>query len=70
MGRRDINRWSVVAWVAWLGLFAVLEAIGLRGSNRWTTFTRFTRRFVPETFTYAFIAWLLFHAIETYHTED
>lgn len=70
MGQRDINRKSVICWLLWLLAFAVLEAIGLRGSNRWTTLTRVTRRFVPETFTYAFIAWLFFHAVETYHTED
>lgn len=70
MGKRDINRASVFCWFLWILAFAVLETIGLRSSNRWTTLTRVTRRFFPQTFTYAFIAWLFFHAVETYLTED
>lgn len=55
--------WEGYAWIAWLALFAIFEAIGLlmRHVNEGMTLTYFVEKHVPRWILAAFLGWLSYH---------
>lgn len=59
--------WFVALWVGWSALFVALEAIGLRrDDDPYPPLTHLVHRGVPAAITITGLAWLLWHAIQTY----
>lgn len=59
--------WFVAAWVAWVAMFAVLEAVALaHGNDGRPPLTQVVRRYVPVLVVLPGLAWLLWHAVDTY----
>lgn len=58
---------SVAFWVAWFLAFAAVELYSLRDvDDEWYPLTQVVRKYLPWFVTLPFLAWLLWHGVETY----
>jgi len=53
--------WSGWAWVAWLGLFGILEYLGYEQFRGGTTLTYFIEHHVPKFVLAMFCGWFIWH---------
>jgi hypothetical protein len=59
--------WFVAVWVLWGLAFVALESAGLRrDGDAYPPLTHVVHRYVPAALTIAGVAWLLWHALQTY----
>lgn len=58
-----IPRW---AWLVWLGIFVVLEAIALFDGIANDTLTETLHHGVPGWAVFMFLGWLCYHFLQTY----